>query len=58
VAIDHYRTEEGRWQLVAIGELPVATLNRIVRSIKVDLPQAQANGPRSPMEGSDKNAQP
>lgn len=43
VAIDHYVTEEGRWQLVAIGELPVATLQRIVRSIEFDLPQAQAD---------------
>ncbi len=40
VAVDHYVTEEGRWQLVAIGELPVATLQRIVRSINFDLPQA------------------
>lgn len=43
VAIDHYVTEEGRWQLVAIGELPVATLQRIVRSIEFDMPQPQAD---------------
>lgn len=29
VAIEHYTTDSGRWQLVAIGELPVATLQRI-----------------------------
>ncbi|HAA46289.1 MAG: negative regulator for alginate biosynthesis MucB [Halomonas sp. 54_146] len=33
VAIEHHVTEEGRWQLVAIGEMPVTTLQRIVRSI-------------------------
>ncbi|MBT2788303.1 MULTISPECIES: MucB/RseB C-terminal domain-containing protein [unclassified Halomonas] len=37
VAIEHTLTAEGRWQLVAIGELPVATLQRIVRSITFDL---------------------
>lgn len=33
VAIEHYITDSGRWQLVAIGELPVATLQRIVSLI-------------------------
>lgn len=42
VAIEHYVTEEGRWQLVAIGEMPVTSLQRIVRSIKFDqAPEAQ-----------------
>lgn len=36
VAIEHYTSAEGRWQLVAIGELPVTTLQRIVRSITFD----------------------
>lgn len=36
VAIEHTLTAEGRWQLVAIGELPVSTLQRIVRSIIFD----------------------
>ncbi|MCL5424414.1 MAG: MucB/RseB C-terminal domain-containing protein [Gammaproteobacteria bacterium] len=36
VAIQHYTTNEGRWQLVAIGELPVATLQRIVSLITFD----------------------
>ncbi|MGP9573522.1 MucB/RseB C-terminal domain-containing protein [Halomonas sp. AOP42-D2-25] len=36
VAIEHYASAEGRWQLVAIGELPVTTLQRIVRSITFD----------------------
>lgn len=39
VAIEHTITAEGRWQLVAIGELPVATLQRIVRSITFDSPE-------------------
>ncbi|OZT73945.1 MucB/RseB C-terminal domain-containing protein [Vreelandella boliviensis] len=37
VAIEHAITAEGRWQLVAIGELPVSTLQRIVSSISFDL---------------------
>jgi sigma-E factor negative regulatory protein RseB len=37
VAIEHAMTAEGRWQLVAIGELPVSTLQRIVHSITFDL---------------------
>lgn len=37
VAVQHLVTPEGRWQLVAIGELPIATLQRIVRSITFDL---------------------
>ncbi|MGP9767518.1 MucB/RseB C-terminal domain-containing protein [Halomonas sp. AOP13-D3-9] len=41
VAIEHTSTAEGRWQLVAIGELPVATLQRIVRSITFDLLEGQ-----------------
>ncbi|CAN0596088.1 unnamed protein product, partial [Ectocarpus sp. 12 AP-2014] len=36
VAIQHYTTDAGRWQLVAIGELPVATLQRIVSLITFD----------------------
>lgn len=36
VAIEHYTNEEGEWQLVAIGELPVATLQRIVSLIEFD----------------------
>ncbi|MDQ7727545.1 MucB/RseB C-terminal domain-containing protein [Halomonas sp. SpR8] len=43
VAIEHTLTAEGRWQLVAIGELPVATLQRIVRSITFDLLEGQAH---------------
>ena len=46
VAIDHYVTDEGRWQLVAIGELPVTTLQRIVRSINFDLPQSPSDSDR------------
>lgn len=42
VAIEHTITAEGRWQLVAIGELPVATLQRIVRSITFDLLEDQS----------------
>jgi sigma-E factor negative regulatory protein RseB len=42
VAIEHTITDEGRWQLVAIGELPVSTLQRIVRSISFDLDQDQS----------------
>lgn len=37
VAIEHTINAEGRWQLVAIGELPASTLQRIVRSITFDL---------------------
>ena len=33
VAVEHYTTEQARWQLVAIGELPVDTLQRIVSLI-------------------------
>ncbi|GEN27472.1 sigma factor AlgU regulatory protein MucB [Halovibrio variabilis] len=36
VAIEHYVTTQGRWQLVAIGEMPVTTLQRIARSITFD----------------------
>lgn len=36
VAIEHYTTDEGRWQLIAIGEMPVTTLQRIARSIAFD----------------------
>ncbi|TVP43303.1 MAG: nucleoside transporter [Halomonas sp.] len=36
VAIEHYVTDQGRWQLVAIGELPVETLQRIVSLITFD----------------------
>ncbi|MDQ7731578.1 MucB/RseB C-terminal domain-containing protein [Halomonas sp. SpR1] len=42
VAVEHAMTAEGRWQLVAIGELPVATLQRIVRSITFDLLEDQS----------------
>lgn len=41
VAIKYYITAEERWQLVAIGELPVSTLQRIVRSITFDSVQDQ-----------------
>jgi sigma-E factor negative regulatory protein RseB len=41
VAVKHTMTDEEHWQLVAIGELPVATLQRIVRSIRFDLPPSQ-----------------
>lgn len=37
VAIEHISNAEGRWQLVAIGELPASTLQRIVRSITFDI---------------------
>ncbi|MGQ7263485.1 MucB/RseB C-terminal domain-containing protein [Vreelandella sp. V005] len=43
VAVKHTMTDEEHWQLVAIGELPVATLQRIVRSISFDLPQSQTH---------------
>ena len=33
VAIEHYLSDEGHWQIIVIGELPVATLQRIARSI-------------------------
>ena len=43
VAIEHTMSAEGRWQMVAIGELPVVTLQRIVRSINFDSLQSQAS---------------
>ncbi|WP_261377936.1 MucB/RseB C-terminal domain-containing protein [Vreelandella titanicae] len=43
VAIEHTITAEGRWQLIAIGELPVATLQRIVRSITFDLLEGEVH---------------
>ncbi|MEA2118446.1 MucB/RseB C-terminal domain-containing protein [Halovibrio sp. HP20-50] len=42
VAVEHYATEQGRWQLVAIGEMPVTTLQRIARSITFE--QADTGG--------------
>lgn len=42
VAVEHYATAEGRWQLVAIGEMPIATLQKIARSITFD--QASSDG--------------
>lgn len=47
VAIEHISTAEGRWQLVTIGELPVATLQRIVRSITFELIDDQAQSQSS-----------
>tara|TARA_R110002020_G_scaffold105222_3_gene245569 strand:- start:135 stop:1163 length:1029 start_codon:yes stop_codon:yes gene_type:complete len=49
VAIEHITNAEGRWQLVAIGELPASTLQRIVRSITFDLAgdPARENGDES-----------
>lgn len=41
VAIEHTVNDEGRWQLVAIGELPASTLQRIVRSITFDPVEGQ-----------------
>lgn len=41
VAVEHYATAEGRWQLVAIGEMPITTLQRIARSMTFD--QASAD---------------
>ncbi|WP_339883714.1 MucB/RseB C-terminal domain-containing protein [Vreelandella maris] len=43
VAIEHTMSAKGRWQVVAIGELPVATLQRIVRSINFDLLESQTS---------------
>lgn len=45
VAIQHYATDAGRWQLVAIGELPVATLQRIVSLITFDEESLQQEQP-------------
>jgi sigma-E factor negative regulatory protein RseB len=52
VAVKHTMTDEEHWQLVAIGELPVATLQRIVRSIRFDLPPSQI-----PHQGRDEQTQ-
>ena len=43
VAVKHAMTDEEHWQLVAIGELPVATLQRIVQSVSFVLPPAQTH---------------
>ena len=43
VAVKHAMTDEEHWQLVAIGELPVATLQRIVQSVSFVLPPVQTH---------------
>lgn len=54
VAVQHLVTAEGRWQLVAIGELPIATLQRIVHSITFDL----IDGETQPQESTDSPDEP
>lgn len=51
--IDHYTSTEGRWQLVAVGELPVATLQRIARSITFDPPQQGSPGRHDAADNND-----
>ncbi|MGP9567633.1 MucB/RseB C-terminal domain-containing protein [Halomonas sp. AOP5-B2-8] len=48
VAIEHYTTDEGRWQLIAIGEMPVTTLQRIARSITFDQDAEEESGRADP----------